>query len=220
MSLPLSLKWPVWSSSSGNNCHAVHRSLSSGASLWSGTFTLSHIVSQAVFYSTITYAIDDWDGWRERGEFREICWKYSSADNMGRCWNPTVQSQTDAPEEGDLWTAWQLFPLDDDQTCHSKEGGSCIFRWPVIGGDYVGEECYIQLGWQYGTRLKSHDAVTNWCTRRGWPVNCMTVISARWWSNLPFQRRWKLHIPLASYGSRLRGRGSVSISPRGSLMVI
>ena len=42
-----SLEWHVWSSSSGNNCHAVHRSLSSGASLWSGTFTLSHIISQA-----------------------------------------------------------------------------------------------------------------------------------------------------------------------------
>ena len=42
-----SLKWHVWSSSSGNNCHAVHRSLSSGASLWSGTFTLSHIISRA-----------------------------------------------------------------------------------------------------------------------------------------------------------------------------
>ena len=42
VSLPPSLEWHVWSSSSGNNCHAVHRSLS---------FTLSHIVSQAVFYS-------------------------------------------------------------------------------------------------------------------------------------------------------------------------
>ena len=47
VSLPLSLEWPVWSSSSGNNCHAVHRSLSSGASLWSGTFTLSHNISRA-----------------------------------------------------------------------------------------------------------------------------------------------------------------------------
>ena len=47
VSLPLSLEWPVWSSSSGNNCRAVHRSLSSGASLWSGTFTLSHIISRA-----------------------------------------------------------------------------------------------------------------------------------------------------------------------------
>ena len=42
-----SLEWHVWSSSSRNNCHAVHRLLSSGASLWSGTFTLSHIISRA-----------------------------------------------------------------------------------------------------------------------------------------------------------------------------
>ncbi len=43
-----SLEWHVWSSSSGNNCHAVQRSLSSGASVWvyHGIFTLSHFVSQ------------------------------------------------------------------------------------------------------------------------------------------------------------------------------
>ena len=35
-----------------------------------------------------------------------------------------VQSQTDAPEKNDLWTAWQLFPLDDNQSCYSKDGGS------------------------------------------------------------------------------------------------
>ena len=29
-----SLEWHVWSSSSGNNCHAVHRSLSFGALVW------------------------------------------------------------------------------------------------------------------------------------------------------------------------------------------
>ena len=34
MSLPLSLEWHVWLSSSGNNCHAVHWSLASGASVW------------------------------------------------------------------------------------------------------------------------------------------------------------------------------------------
>ena len=53
VSLPLSTEWQVWSSSSGNNYHAVHRSISFGASLFYGTvriFTLSHIVSQAVFY--------------------------------------------------------------------------------------------------------------------------------------------------------------------------
>ena len=49
------------------------------------------------------------------------------------------------------------------QTCHSKDGESAY----SIG---VGE-----LGWQYGTGLKSHG--TNWCTGRRWPVNCMTLIS-------------------------------------------
>ena len=33
----ISLEWHVWSSSSGNNCHAVHRSLSSGASVYDST---------------------------------------------------------------------------------------------------------------------------------------------------------------------------------------
>ena len=32
-----SLEWHDWSSSSGNNCHAVHRSLSSGASVYECT---------------------------------------------------------------------------------------------------------------------------------------------------------------------------------------
>ena len=44
-----SLKSHVWSSSSGNNCHAVHRSLSSGASVYEsimGFFSLSHFVNQ------------------------------------------------------------------------------------------------------------------------------------------------------------------------------
>ena len=34
------------------------------------------------------------------------------AYNMGQ--GPIVPIQTDAPEESDLWMAWQLFPLDDD----------------------------------------------------------------------------------------------------------
>ena len=35
---------------------------------------------------------------------------------------------------------------------------------------------------------KSHCAITKWCTRGEWPVNCITVISARWRSHMPFQR--------------------------------
>ena len=37
VSLPLSLEWHVWLSLSRNNCHAVHRSLSSGASVYECT---------------------------------------------------------------------------------------------------------------------------------------------------------------------------------------
>ena len=65
------------------------------------------------------------------------------------------------------------------QAYHSKDGGSAY----SIG---VGE-----LGWQYGTGLKSHGTVTDWCTGREWLVNCMTVISAWWRSKMPFQRQWK-----------------------------
>ena len=50
VSLLLSLEWPVWSSSCGNNCHAVQRSLSSGASVYESImgffFTSSHFISQ------------------------------------------------------------------------------------------------------------------------------------------------------------------------------
>ena len=63
--------------------------------------------------------------------------KYSLADNMGQSKNATVPSQSDAPEESDLWTVWQLFPLDDDQTCHSKDGGSAYSDgqlWEEIAG--------------------------------------------------------------------------------------
>ena len=39
-----SLKSHVWSSSSGNNCHAVHRSLSSGASVYECTMRIFYLI--------------------------------------------------------------------------------------------------------------------------------------------------------------------------------
>ena len=39
-----SLEWHVWSSSSENNCHAVHRSLSSGASVYECTMEFFYLV--------------------------------------------------------------------------------------------------------------------------------------------------------------------------------
>ena len=44
VSLPLSMEWPVWSSSSGNNCHAVQRSLSSGASVYDSIMGFFYLV--------------------------------------------------------------------------------------------------------------------------------------------------------------------------------
>ena len=49
-----SLEWHVWSSSSGNNCHAVHRSLSSGASVYDSTMGFYLV---PFFSAKPTYAI-------------------------------------------------------------------------------------------------------------------------------------------------------------------
>ena len=45
VSLPPYLEWHMWSSSSGNNCHAVHMSLSSRATLCDGTVRFFYLVS-------------------------------------------------------------------------------------------------------------------------------------------------------------------------------
>ena len=52
--LPPSLEWHVWSSSSGNNCHAVHRSLSSGASPCDSTVA---ILPCPILSTKLAYAI-------------------------------------------------------------------------------------------------------------------------------------------------------------------
>ena len=38
------------------------------------------------------------------------------------------------------------------------------------------------------TKWEAHDTLIDWCTGREWPLNYMTVISAWWRSNMPFQR--------------------------------
>ena len=98
--------------------------------------------------------------------------------------------------------------LRPGQTCHSKDGGSAY----SIG---VGE-----LAWRCGTRLKSHGTITDWCTGREWPVNCMTIISAWWRSNMPFQRQRKWYIPMASYGELLSGRLNYYISVRTGSQIV
>ena len=52
---------------------------------------------------------------------------------------------------------------------------------------------------------KSHGTLIDWCTQREWPVNCITVISAWWRSNRPFQRlSGRLSGRLNYYITRLR----------------
>ena len=63
-------------------------------------------------------AIPRWCTWRKwhipMASNRKRSHGWIKADNMGQGEGPTVPLQSDAPEESDLWTAWQLFPLDDD----------------------------------------------------------------------------------------------------------
>ena len=68
-------------------------------------------------------------------------------------------------------------------------------------------------------KIKSYYTLIDWRTGREWPLNCMKFISARWRSHRPFQRKWKRHIPIAKHRKKLRKRGGVSISLRGSLKV-
>ena len=55
-------------------------------------------------------------------------------------------------------------------------------------------------------KKKSHYTLIDWRTGREWPLNWMTVISARWRSHRPFQRKRKWHIPVARYRKELRRR--------------
>ena len=78
-------------------------------------------------------------------------------------------------------------------------------KWHIPMASY-GKKSRRQAWLTIWDKVKSHGTVTNWCTGREWPVNCMTVISAQWRSTMPFQRRRKWHIPMASYGEILSGR--------------
>ena len=63
------------------------------------------------------------------------------ADEMGRGKKKSHYTLIDwRTEESDLWTGWQLFPLDDYYTGHSKESGSDTSRSPDIGRSCGGVE--------------------------------------------------------------------------------
>ena len=87
------------------------------------------------------------------------------------------------------------FSLRPGQKCHSK----VMHRKEVThsNGSYErqsrGRKLADELG--QGKKKNSHATLIDWCTGREWPVNCMTVISAWWRSNMRFQRssEWALN---------------------------
>ena len=87
--------------------------------------------------------------------------------------------------------------LRPGQTCHSK----VMHRKEVTHSDgSYGKESRRQAWMTIWNTVKSHGLVRlmHW--------NCMTVISARWQSNMPFQGHRKWYIPMASHGEILSGR--------------
>ena len=78
------------------------------------------------------------------------------------------------------------FDLRPGQTCHSK----VMNRKEVTHSNGSYERKSRRQAWQtkWDKVNKSHGTLIDWCTGREWPVNCMTVISAWWRSNIPFQR--------------------------------
>ena len=81
------------------------------------------------------------------------------------------------------------------QTCHSK----VMHRKEVTHSDGSYEKKLHRRAWlKKWDKVKSHGTLIDWSTWREWPVNCMTVISAWWRSNMPFQRlsgRLNYYIP-------------------------
>ena len=75
--------------------------------------------------------------------------------------------------------------LRPGQTCHSK-----VMHWKEVAhsdGSYE-KKSRRRVWLTIWDKVKSHGTLIDWCTGREWPVNCMTVISAWWRSNMPFQR--------------------------------
>ena len=75
--------------------------------------------------------------------------------------------------------------LRHSQTSHSK-----VMHWKEVtrsSGSYE-EKLHRWIWLMKWDKVKAHDTLIDWCTGREWPLNCMTVFSTWWRSNMPFQR--------------------------------
>ena len=96
-----------------------------------------------VYLARLKRCVVFWPSTRPNMPFKVMHWKEvthsnGSYERKSRRWARLIiwdkvkfPLQSDASEASDLWTAWQLFPLDDDQTCHSK--------------DWVGDRVSVEL---------------------------------------------------------------------------
>ena len=68
------------------------------------------------------------------------------------------------------------------------------------GGSYERKSRRRKLADEMGRdKKRSHYTLIDWRAGREWPLNWMTVISVRWRSHRPFQRKRKWHIPVPRY---------------------
>ena len=75
------------------------------------------------------------------------------------------------------------------------------------GGSYERKSRGRKMADEMGRgKKKSHYTLIDWRTGSEWPLNWITVISARWRSHRPFQRKMKWHIPVARYRKELQRR--------------
>ena len=96
----------------------------------------------------------------------------------------TLEHDSDSDSNFSLCTCIVYWPLTRPK-CHSK----VMHRKEVTHSDGSYEKKSRRRAWlTIWDKVKSHGTLIDWCTRREWPVNCMTVISAWWRSNIPFER--------------------------------
>ena len=119
------------------------------------------------------------------------CWEYKSAlsvwlwfknSKLIPQWSYHIHSITFLP-----WSSAFVLYIDlrPGQTCHSK----VMHRKEVTHSDGSYEKkLHRQIWLTKWDKVKAHDTLIDWCTGREWPLNCMTVISVWWWSNMTFQR--------------------------------
>ena len=92
--------------------------------------------------------------------------------------------------------------LRPGQTCHSK----VMHRKEVTHSDgSYGKKSRRRAWLKKWDKVKYHGTLIDWCTGREWPVNSMTVISAWWRSNMPFQRlSGRLNYYITRWGQEVR----------------